>query len=162
MKREGGRTQLDKIERDTHCRSTSARDDTGDDDDVWDELRVETQDDADAELMLHKFYTDLVLSCPSLEAALAAHHSVKLRVSSALLQNALCTRRLAALTLCICCGLTVVPRWCSSSPARAGTWMRHLDRAHHGCRHQKDKRRRQPVLDGKRGRQTVLMCLLTA
>jgi hypothetical protein len=35
--------------------------------------------------MLRKFYTDLVLSCPSLEAALAAHHSVKLRVSSALL-----------------------------------------------------------------------------
>lgn len=72
---------MDKIERDTHRRSTSARDD----DDVRDELRVETQDDADAELMLRKFYTDLVLSCPSLEAALAAHHSVKLRVSSALL-----------------------------------------------------------------------------
>lgn len=61
----------------------------GDDDDVWDELRAEAQADADAEPLLRKFYADLVLSRPSLEAALAAHLSAKLCVPGALPQDAL-------------------------------------------------------------------------
>ncbi|XP_062209149.1 probable serine acetyltransferase 4 [Phragmites australis] len=58
-------------------------------DDVWDELRAEAQADADAEPLLRKFYGDLVLSRPSLEAALAAHLAAKLCVPGALPQDAL-------------------------------------------------------------------------
>jgi serine O-acetyltransferase len=58
-------------------------------DDVWDELRAEAQADADAEPILRKFYADLVLSRPSLEAALAAHLSAKLCVPGVLPQDAL-------------------------------------------------------------------------
>ncbi|KAL6867669.1 hypothetical protein ACP4OV_015693 [Aristida adscensionis] len=58
-------------------------------DDVWEELRAEAQDDADAEPILRKFYADLVLSRPSLEAALAAHLAAKLCVPGALPQDAL-------------------------------------------------------------------------
>lgn len=59
------------------------------DDAVWDALRAEAQADADAEPLLRKFYVDLVLSRPSLEAALAAHLSAKLCVPGALPQDAL-------------------------------------------------------------------------
>ncbi|XP_062216521.1 probable serine acetyltransferase 4 [Phragmites australis] len=58
-------------------------------DDVWDELRAEAQADADAEPVLRKFYADLVLSRPSLEAALAEHLAAKLCVTGALPQDAL-------------------------------------------------------------------------
>lgn len=58
-------------------------------DDVWDELRAEAQDDADAEPLLRKFYADLVLSRPSLEAALAVHLATKLCIPGALPQDAL-------------------------------------------------------------------------
>jgi serine O-acetyltransferase len=58
-------------------------------DEVWDELRAEAQADAESEPLLRKFYTDLVLSRQSLEAALAAHLATKLCVPGALPQDAL-------------------------------------------------------------------------
>nr|AAN76865.1 satase isoform II [Zea mays] len=61
----------------------------GDDDDVWDELRAEAEADGDAEPLLRKYYADLVLSRPSLEAALAAHLSANVCVPGALPQDAL-------------------------------------------------------------------------
>jgi serine O-acetyltransferase len=70
---------------------------SGGSDDVWDELRAEAQADADSEPLLRKFYGDLVLSRPSLEAALAAHLSAKLCVPGVLPQDALRDLLVAAL-----------------------------------------------------------------
>lgn len=58
-------------------------------DDVWDEMCAEAQADAEAEPLLGMFYSGLVLSHPSLEAALAAHLSAKLCIQGALPQDAL-------------------------------------------------------------------------
>uniref|UniRef100_A0ACD5XHG5 Uncharacterized protein n=1 Tax=Avena sativa TaxID=4498 RepID=A0ACD5XHG5_AVESA len=64
------------------CRESSG-------DDVWDEMCAEAQADAEQEPLLGMFYADLVLSRPSLEAALAAHLAAKLCVPGALPQDAL-------------------------------------------------------------------------
>ncbi|KAG8097214.1 hypothetical protein GUJ93_ZPchr0013g36386 [Zizania palustris] len=56
---------------------------------AWDELRAEARADADDEPLLRKFYHDLVLSRPSLEAALAAHLAAKLCIPGTLPQDAL-------------------------------------------------------------------------
>ncbi|KAM0886453.1 hypothetical protein ACQ4PT_029693 [Festuca glaucescens] len=53
-------------------------------DDVWDEMCAEAQEDAEAEPLLGMFYAELVLSRPSLEAALAAHLAAKLCIPGAL------------------------------------------------------------------------------
>ncbi|KAK1652327.1 hypothetical protein QYE76_070132 [Lolium multiflorum] len=58
-------------------------------DDVWDEICAEAQADAEAEPLLRMFYGELVLSRPSLEAALAAHLAAKLCIPGALPQDAL-------------------------------------------------------------------------
>ena len=59
------------------------------DDEVWDEMCAEAQADAESEPLLGMFYADLVLSRPSLEAALAAHLAAKLCIPGALPQDAL-------------------------------------------------------------------------
>ncbi|CAM0876648.1 unnamed protein product [Alopecurus aequalis] len=58
-------------------------------DEVWDEICAEAHADAEADPLLGMFYADLVLSRPSLEAALAAHLAAKLCIPSALPQDAL-------------------------------------------------------------------------
>ena len=58
-------------------------------DEVWEELYAEAQADAQDEPLLGMFYSELVLSHPSLEAALAAHLSAKLCIPGALPQDAL-------------------------------------------------------------------------
>ncbi|KAK1646247.1 hypothetical protein QYE76_064052 [Lolium multiflorum] len=58
-------------------------------DDVWDEMCAEVQEDAEAEPLVGMFYAGLVLSRPSLEAALAAHLAAKLCIPGALPQGTL-------------------------------------------------------------------------
>ncbi|KAK1646233.1 hypothetical protein QYE76_064038 [Lolium multiflorum] len=58
-------------------------------DDVWDEMCAEVQEDAEAEPLVGMFYAELVLSRPSLEAALAAHLAAKLCIPGALPQGTL-------------------------------------------------------------------------
>uniref|UniRef100_J3LKZ8 serine O-acetyltransferase n=1 Tax=Oryza brachyantha TaxID=4533 RepID=J3LKZ8_ORYBR len=67
--------------------ATAASGSTGDR--VWDVLRAEAQADADDEPLLRKFYQDLVLSRPSLEAALASMLAAKLCIPGALPQDQL-------------------------------------------------------------------------